>query len=289
MATKDVVERIEAEPDNLFFQEHLARYRFAADHLQAGRALDIATGTGYGADLLSQIPGSSVVGVDVDRAALQKARRDYSRSELSFVRADGIHLPFAASSFQTIVTLETLEHIDDDRGYLAELARVLRPDGVCVLSTPNQEYSRRHRISNPYHVREYTASALRRLLKEYFANVDVFYQGYGDEYHAQVVAYQRLIQQRKRNLSRVLRIAIDRIYRPLKPYVPLTITNLVIQRTLKLSYPQPSHQSITISSSPVHDFSVFVAVLQAPRRVQGDAKSVVGASQEQASHAVPSP
>ncbi|MCX7791214.1 MAG: class I SAM-dependent methyltransferase [Chloroflexaceae bacterium] len=155
MQSTTVVERMEAETASLFFQEHVARYRFAANHIRSGRVLDIACGTGYGAEILAEIGEVEIIGVDVFRPALFQARDAYPDRRISFLAGSGTQLPFGSETFHAIVTLETIEHIADDKAFLHELARVLRADGVCVLSTPNRQYSLDRKIHNPYHVREY--------------------------------------------------------------------------------------------------------------------------------------
>jgi len=268
MSRSQVVERMSVQPESLFYHEHLARYRFAVQHMQPGRTLDIASGTGYGANLLSQTPGVSVVGADLDQPAMAQARRDYPDGCISFMVADGCFLPFRDACFDSIVTLETLEHIDDDHGYLRELTRVLRPDGVCILSTPNKAYSLRHRIVNPYHVREYVVGELLDLLGTYFAMVELYYQGYSAQYHDRVRGYAASIQAQKRKLNPVVQFLIRYIYRPVKQLIPTTVVNAFIRRLLGLSYPQPDLSDITISPEPIEDPSVFIVLCRQPRDQQ---------------------
>jgi 2-polyprenyl-3-methyl-5-hydroxy-6-metoxy-1,4-benzoquinol methylase len=158
------VERIPAHPGNLFFQEHLARYDFAKPHVRPGRILDIACGTGYGTDLFAHLPELSAVGVDLDRASIHAARKAYPDPITHFCIASATQLPFPARSFSTIVSLETIEHVADDRSLVREFARLLTPDGACIISTPNRRYSLEQNIVNPYHVREYVETELRGLL-----------------------------------------------------------------------------------------------------------------------------
>ena len=171
MPRATIVERIAVDPVSLFYREHLARYEFAAEQIRPGRTLDIACGTGYGAALLRDRLGVPV-GVDVDELTVAGARRTYGTDRLGFVVADGCVLPFAAGLFRNVVTLETIEHVADDHGFIGELARVMGADGVLVLSTPNRAYSLREGRVNPYHVREYDGEDLLALLRPHFGRVD---------------------------------------------------------------------------------------------------------------------
>src|SRR5262245_3091029 len=108
-----MLERIEADPEDLYFAEHLARYDFAARHLHVGVTLDVATGTGYGAAALAASKLGPVVGVDLSSPTLLRARRQYTDRRLTFVAANGVALPFRHRAFANVVSLETIEHIAD--------------------------------------------------------------------------------------------------------------------------------------------------------------------------------
>ena len=258
-----VVERMQVHPESLFYHEHVARYRLAETYLRPGPTLDLACGSGYGTDRLSRLPGVRVFGVDIDVPSLHACRVDYPNHGVNFLAASGPRLPFGECFFQNIVTLETIEHIEDDRGYLRELVRTLQPDGVCVLSTPNRAYSQRQNIVNPYHVREYAESELLELLKLFFGKVSLFYQGFSPHYHEQLSDYAASIQTRKKR-NRIAQFAINTFYRPIKRLVPAGMTNFFIHRWLGLKYPQPDMADISISDHPLEDASVFIAVCHQP-------------------------
>ncbi len=119
-------------------QYHLSRYQFAAGYAKGKSVLDVACGTGYGACLLSHI-ASRVIGADISLASLSFARRQYPRANLQYVCLDAQKFPFRESSFDVIISLETVEHLAEPKVFLEECVRVLRPGGVLVLSTPNRD------------------------------------------------------------------------------------------------------------------------------------------------------
>lgn len=265
MNKSGVVERIEVQPDSLFFQEHVARYDFAKGYIQPGRLLDLACGTGYGCDLMQPICASDVFGMDIDQPALEQARGEYKSSTICFLSGSGTAIPFAGATFANITSMETIEHIADDHGFVRELARVLQENGVIVLTTPNRAYSERHGIVNPFHVREYYEPELLKLLNQYFGQVEIFHQGFGESFHERVKEYSQKIQEQKKHLNPVLRFVIDKIYRPLKKRIPARVTNFVIYRLLRVSYPQPQKKEIVISRESGEDCSNFVAVCHNPK------------------------
>jgi len=147
------------------WMEHWHRYHFAA-RWAAGRAvLDVACGEGYGAALLAG-RAARVTGVDVSDQAIEHARRTYGdRANLDFVRASCARLPLADASVDVAVSFETLEHIEAQREFLDELARVLKPAGVLVLSCPNKvEYTEERAYTNEFHVRELYRAELEALV-----------------------------------------------------------------------------------------------------------------------------
>lgn len=159
----------QARTQSPYWAEHVARYRFALSHLKRGRVLDIACGTGYGMPLL-EAAAAQVIGVDVDWEAVQKARGEVDATRTTLTLADGCQLPFADESFDAVTSFETLEHLERRPQFLAELRRVLKPQGVCILSTPNANYTQpvNGKPINPYHVYEYTPAELRDELTAQF-------------------------------------------------------------------------------------------------------------------------
>ena len=138
---------------------HLARYEFAAANLRSGSVLDIACGVGYGTDLLSRSPGvRRVVGVDLDVAAIAYAQQRYPSPISEFVCADA--MTFAPGEmFQTIVSLETMEHVPDPEALFARLVYFLAPGGVLISSVPVTLST----DANPHHATDFTETSFRRL------------------------------------------------------------------------------------------------------------------------------
>jgi ubiquinone/menaquinone biosynthesis C-methylase UbiE len=145
--------------------EHWHRYHFARRWAEGKRVLDVACGEGYGSALLAR-GAAHVTGVDVSEEAIAHARGAYSAlGNVAFERASCTQLPLAAGSVDVAVSFETIEHIAEQEAFLAELARVLSPGGVLVLSCPNRaEYSDRRGFDNPFHVKELYRAELAQLL-----------------------------------------------------------------------------------------------------------------------------
>lgn len=156
--------------------EHFHRYFLARELCRGKDILDVASGEGYGAALLAQV-AHSVTGVDLDKLTVTHAQRSYPQANLRFLRGDARDLPVADSSFDVVVSFETLEHFAEHDKFLAEVRRVLRPNGIFLVSTPDRDvYSPAGRPANPFHARELTRDQFRATLEQHFPHVEVYLQ-----------------------------------------------------------------------------------------------------------------
>lgn len=149
--------------------EHWHRYHFAA-HLAIGkRVVDAACGEGYGSALLAR-HAAAVTGADVSAEAIAHARAAYAGvPNLAFVEGSCTRLPLPDASADLFVSFETLEHIAEQDAFLDEIARVLAPEGLLLLSCPNKrEYSDRRGFANEFHVKELYRGELASLVGRRF-------------------------------------------------------------------------------------------------------------------------
>lgn len=160
------------------WNEHVARYRFAAGLARGRRVLDAGCGTGYGSALLARA-GGDVLGIDLAADATSYARVHYSGPHVGLAQGDSAQLPFADGSFGLVVAFEVIEHLENWQGLLAESRRALNDGGHLVVSTPNREYYARARDEpNPFHVHEFDFDEFAGALHEYFPHVDVYAQNH---------------------------------------------------------------------------------------------------------------
>jgi SAM-dependent methyltransferase len=149
---------------NPSFQRHVATYRLCAPLLPPGRVLDLGCGIGHSFSALA--PRESV---GVDRSAEALVGQDRAT-----VVADMRELPFPDESFASVLAVQSIEHVPDPERVLAEVVRVLEPEGSAIFVTPNRlEFARADEIIDPYHHVEYDPRELRGLCAQFFAEVDV--------------------------------------------------------------------------------------------------------------------
>jgi len=159
--------------DSLLYAEHIARYLFASQFVEGKRVLDIASGTGYGSNLLKRAGATDVVGVDYAREAVAYASERHASHEPSFLVGDAENVPLRSRSFDVVVSFETVEHVHDYHNMLREMKRLLRPGGLLVISTPNKGI---YQDDNPFHLKEFTFVEFEADLREHFTNVAILPQ-----------------------------------------------------------------------------------------------------------------
>ncbi len=173
-ALEDSGERMipELHKGKLIYAEHMTRYMSASDLAKGKVVLDIACGTGYGSQLLAG-SAKKVYGVDVDEATVAYAQKKYPAKNIEYIVGDGERIPLDDNSVDLVVTFETIEHIKDYKQFVREVARVLKPDGLAIVSTPNDlEFIE----GNHFHLHEFKYKELIGLLKTSFKNIDSYFQ-----------------------------------------------------------------------------------------------------------------
>lgn len=148
--------------------EHWHRYLIAREHVIGKRVLDVASGEGYGSNLLAQ-SAVSVTGVDLSADAVAHASTKYVRDNLRYLTASCTQIPVPDASFDVIVSFETIEHMMEHEAFMREVDRLLAPDGLFIISSPNRpEYSDRTGYKNEFHVKELDRAELKSLLDPHF-------------------------------------------------------------------------------------------------------------------------
>jgi SAM-dependent methyltransferase len=161
-------ERFTPECVREIWYEHFHRYVFARELVGGLKVLDAACGEGYGTALLATT-ASSVTGVDLSETAIEHASERYTSDRLKFLVSDCLGLPFDEAEFDCIVSFETLEHLEDQQGLMAEFKRVLKPGGFLLISTPDKAvYTDRQQNRNEFHLRELYRKEFESLLQAHF-------------------------------------------------------------------------------------------------------------------------
>lgn len=169
---------IPGEVNDDLWAEHLARYALASRYAGRGRVLDIGCGTGYG---VAELAGRArfAAGIDLAAEAIHYARGHYPMANAKFLRASAQALPFADAAFHLVTAFEVIEHLEDWHALLAESRRVLHPDGIFLVSTPNKLYYAESRAKdgpNPFHAHEFEFAEFHAALSELYPHVSTLLQ-----------------------------------------------------------------------------------------------------------------
>ena len=158
--------------------EHLCRYRFAQLLVEDKVVLDIGAGVGYGSKILAE-KASAVLAVDLSEEAVRYACEEYAGENIEMVVGDGHGLPLASHSVDVVVSFELIEHLQGQQAHLLEINRVLKPDGLTVISTPNRVfYSQESNQANPFHTHEFDFQEFLTFLKSVFSSVQIYFQNH---------------------------------------------------------------------------------------------------------------
>jgi SAM-dependent methyltransferase len=193
---------------NPTFQRHVAAYRLCAPLLPEGRVLDLGCGTGHS---YRELAPRETVGVDLEPTALAGQDRETRVADMR-------SLPFAEREFQSVLSVQSIEHVPDPERVLAEVNRVLVPGGRAVFVTPNRlTFARPDEIIDPYHYIEYDPDQLRGLCLQTFPRVEIL------GLHGSA-RYNELVAAEHRQLDRLL--ALD----------PLRLRRLIPRRARQRLY-----------------------------------------------------
>jgi SAM-dependent methyltransferase len=149
--------------ENYWFRRHEVVYRRLAGYCDGRDVLEAGCGEGYGADLIADV-ARTVVGLDYDELTVAHVRACYPRVDVR--HGNLAALPLADASVDVVVNFQVIEHLWDQPQFVKECARVLRPGGVLLMSTPNRITFSPGRDTpvNPFHTRELNAVELTQLL-----------------------------------------------------------------------------------------------------------------------------
>jgi len=157
--------------------EHLHRYYFALHFVKDKRVLDLGCGEGYGSYILSK-SAEYVAGIDIDKKTVKHASSKYIRNNLEFIQGSILEIPIAGEKlFDVLVCFEALEHVKEHEELMKEVKRLLKDDGIFIVSTPNKKaYSDDVNYKNPFHEKELYFDEFKELLKSNFNYVYFFGQ-----------------------------------------------------------------------------------------------------------------
>jgi 2-polyprenyl-3-methyl-5-hydroxy-6-metoxy-1,4-benzoquinol methylase len=240
--------------DNPIHQRLLKAYVVAAE-LVKGDLLEVGCGEGRGIDwLLPKIKSYSAI--DKIASVIETLKAKYPAGKFY----SGNIPPFSVfedNSFDSIISFQVIEHIEDDALFLKEIYRVLKPGGMAYLTTPNRPLSLSR---NPWHIREYTAQELTDLAKQFFGNVTMN----GITGNEKVMQYY---ERNKKSVAKLMRWDIFDLQHKLPPSilrVPYEFMNRLNRNKLKDTSDELvmsiKHEDYLLSDSGATSLDLFLIV-----------------------------
>lgn len=168
---------LECDPKSSAFNPPLvARYAVVTREVERQprkeHVLDIGCGDAY---LIAGLQSSCgrIKGVESEEVAVALATEVVRPwPHCTIAQGNCYALPFADKEFDIVLLTDVIEHLTDPAACLAEIVRVLKHDGVLILTTPKQRPDRKW---DPRHEHEFTDAELRELLAGFFPQVSVSY------------------------------------------------------------------------------------------------------------------
>lgn len=178
MKKKSTGERLETFIYGRNSIEHIHRYALVMPYIENKIVLDIASGEGYGSNLMST-KAAMVYGVDIDAQTVAAAQVKYKKDNLRYQVGSATAIPLDDHSVDVVVSYETIEHHGQHQEMIDEIKRVLKPEGLLIISTPDKlYYSDKRSFSNEFHVKELYKQEFVDLISPKFKNIQLLTQIY---------------------------------------------------------------------------------------------------------------
>lgn len=240
--------------DNPIHQRLLKPYYLARTHVK-GDLLEIGCGEGRGIELLSPL-SKTYLALDKNTHVIEQLGKQYAN--VTFKQAvipplEGL----ADDTFDIVVSFQVIEHIEDDKLFLQEIHRVLKPGGKAILTTPNIKMTL---TRNPWHIREYMAKELETLLNFIFNEAEVM----GITGNEKVMAYY---EENKRSVEKITRYDLFNLQQRLPKWllrIPYDLLNRLNRNNLKKGNNQLvsniAYNDYILSDNPDESLDLFCVV-----------------------------
>jgi 2-polyprenyl-3-methyl-5-hydroxy-6-metoxy-1,4-benzoquinol methylase len=161
--------------DYTLFLKHLYAYELATKYIKKNdNVLEIGCGTGYGTNFLSKT-GAFIHAIDIDQETILSCAEQYKSDNIKFDVYNGTNIDLPDKSFDVIISFQVIEHVTQEQIFLKNIQRLLKPEGLFFITTPNREYrlATNQKPWNPFHLREYDKESLSSLIKQVYPNATV--------------------------------------------------------------------------------------------------------------------
>lgn len=149
---------------SLVYSRHRFAYQYVQQFISDKNVIDIGCGTGYGCKLMSE-SAKRVVGIDYDKSAIEYCQKKFGSSNIEFRHLNAASLDLN-EQFDVAVSFQVIEHIQNLSDFIERIKRIIKPDGIILLSTPNVKG--KEDVKNPFHCNEMDYDHFSVLLHQHF-------------------------------------------------------------------------------------------------------------------------
>ncbi|KAA9011329.1 glycosyltransferase [Sphingobium limneticum] len=129
---KNNISNIQSEKE---IYDFLHKHAIILQYLDGKRVLNIGREIGYSTSLFSE-NSSHVTALDSERSAISKSKSLYGKNNNDFIYGDFYSMPFGKGDFDIAICMDEFIHIDDKKFFVQEVRRVIREDGIFLVSIP---------------------------------------------------------------------------------------------------------------------------------------------------------
>lgn len=192
------------------FHEHIERYNFALNYCRNKNVLDIACGIGYGSKILKSNKSKKIVSADISSKALSIANK---LAKSNYILMDASTMSLIEGTFDVVCSFETIEHLKNHQKFLEEIKRVLRPNGILIISTPTKEFWSPYsdKPANPFHMKEFSIKEFYKIIQNNFKIINIYGQELSGLKRFIMYPYEKITQKMFRDKKILLNKITEKI------------------------------------------------------------------------------
>lgn len=151
----------EIEKKHWWWEGRRELLRVILNNKKPKKILDVGCGTGETLSFMKTIfPKAELYGIDTSKRAIRYSKQ---RGHKNILYSKAEKLPFKNNAFDVVMFLDVLEHIEDDQAVISEAKRVLKKNGIIIITSPGLSFIWSAHDTEQGHKRRYTRREIRKL------------------------------------------------------------------------------------------------------------------------------
>jgi len=156
---------------SIVFSRHKYAYEYVQQFVENRTVIDVGCGTGYRCRIFAE-KSRMVYGIDYDKEAVTYCEKNYVAPNIKYIRMDANSLDLDRQ-FDIAVAFQVIEHMQNLDKFIEQLKRVVKPNGIIFISTPNVRRPQEDKDANPFHFNEMKYTQFQRLISDNFSSYEI--------------------------------------------------------------------------------------------------------------------